>query len=609
MARKALGALKDSTMVGIAKVNSEYKKLDVAILKATNHVELLPKEKHVRTLFNAVSSNRPRADVCYCLHTLSKRLTKTRTWQVALKTLIVIHRAMREVDVSFLQELVNYTAHRGHLLNLTHFKDDTSTNAWDYSTWIRSYALYLEEYLECFCIMRYDFQRERKRIKELNTPTLIETIPALQQLLSRLLDCQPVGAAQYNFLIQHALSIVAAESASLYVAIADGMLNLVDKFFEMQRHDAVRALEIYRRAGDQAVKLSEFFEICRNLDFGRGQKYVKIEKPPESFITAMEEYLMDAPKPLMITWRPDDDDRSTKVIAVPESKPAGADQEQETEIQTKEESNTETPAPPLIPDLLSFDEPSQESAALEDNNALALVISTPEELSNSLSSSEQSSEPTGWELELVTASTSNQGPSTDNKLIQGGVLDRSKLDNLYDTALARQNINDPYNRDVSSNPFEVADNSQDAFYSSSNSGTSDAQKAAMAQYHDYMVLMQQQMANMSQSQEPFMGQQQISGIPGQHEALMQQQMAAIVSLQQQNAVITQQQNAGKNQQQETQMQEKIADVPQQLEGPALVKNDTNPFGNPFTDQDVTTYNPSQDHSHVSQNQNSQASLI
>lgn len=148
-------------------------------------------------LFNAVSSNRPRADVCYCLHTLSKRLTKTRTWQVwsnytmlfvsftllqcieyflpmavsftilvfivlrrriscrsyackyfevqssyvlfywqalilcfqvALKALIVIHRAMREVDVSFLQELVNYTAHRDHLLNLTHFKDDTSTN-------------------------------------------------------------------------------------------------------------------------------------------------------------------------------------------------------------------------------------------------------------------------------------------------------------------------------------------------------------------------------------------------------------------------------------------------------------------------------------------------
>ncbi|KAM3383529.1 putative clathrin assembly protein [Capsicum galapagoense] len=605
MARKAFGALKDSTMVGMAKVNSEYKKLNVAILKATNHVEVLPKEKHVRTLFNAIAGNRPRADVCYCLHTLSKRLAKTHTWQVALKALIVIHRAMREVDVSFLHELVNYSAHRGHLLNLTHFKDDSSANAWDYSTWIRLYALYLEEYLECYSLVRYDFQRERKRMKEVNTPTLIQTIPCLQKLLSRLLDCQPMGAAQYNFLIQHALSIVAAESASLYVAIADGMLNLVDKFFHMQRHDAVRALEIYRRTGDQAVKLSEFFEICRNLDFGRGQKYVKIEKPPDSFISAMEEYLTDAPKPLMITWKPDDDDSNTKVIAVPGSK-IETDQEQETEVQTKEESNAETPPPPLIPDLLSFDEPSEDqSVAPEDNNALALVISTPDELSNCLSSSDQSSQPTGWELELVTASSSNQVASTDTKLIQGGVLDRSKLDNLYETALARQNIvNDPYNREVSSNPFEVADNSQDAFYSSTNSGTNDAQMAAMAHYHDYGVFMQQQVADMShQSQEQFMG---------QHEALMMPQQMAIASLQQQTAAMTQH-NAGEIQGPEAQIQENIADVTQQqqLEGPpTLVNSGPNPFGNPFTDQDLTTYsNPSQDQSHVSQNQTSQSSLI
>ncbi|CAN4094675.1 unnamed protein product [Withania somnifera] len=586
MAKKAFDALKDSTMVGMAKVNSEYKKLDVAILKATNHDEVLPKEKHVRTLFIAISGNRPRADVCYCLQSLSKRLIKTHTWQVALKTLIVIHRAMREVDVSFLQELINYSAYRCRLLNLSHFKDDTSANAWDYSTWIRSYSLYLEEYLECYCLVKYDFQRERKRMKELNTPTLIETIPCLQKLLSRLLGCQPVGAAQYNFLIQHALSIVAAESASLYVAIAGGMLNLVDKFFEMQRPDAVRALEIYRRAGDQAVKLSEFFEICRKLNFGRGHKFVKIEKPPESFILAMEEYLTDAPKALTLTWKPDNDDSNTKVIAVPGPK-LETDQEQDTEVQTKE-SNAETPAPPLIPDLLSFDEPSEDQlVAPEDNNALALVISTPDELSNSLSSADQSSQPTGWELELVTAPSSNQG--TDNKLRYRGVLDRSKLDNLYETALARQD-NDPFSREVSSNPFEVVHNSQDAFYSSTNSGTNGAQMAAMAHYHEYGVFMQQQVANMAQSQEQFIG---------QHEALMMQQQMAIASLQQQTAAMTQL-NAGESQQQEAQIRK-------QLEGPpTLVNNDKNPFGNPFIDQDFID-NPSPNQSNAFQNQNSHSS--
>lgn len=408
-----------------------------------------------------------------------------------------------------------------------------------------------------------------------------------------------MGAAQYNFLIQHALSIVAAESASLYVTIADGMLHLVDKFFEMQRHDAVRALEIYRKAGDQAVKLSEFFEVCRNLDFGRGQKYVKIEKPPESFILAMEEYLADAPKPLTLTWKPDDDDDiNTNVIVVPESKQE-TDQEQETEVQTKEESNVETPAtPPLIPDLLSFDEPNEDqSVASEDNNALALVIRTPDELSD------QSNQPSDWELELITASSSNQGAFTNDKLIQGGVLDRSKLDSLYETALTRHNIvNDPYNREVSSNPFEVADNSQDAFYSSTNSGTNGAQMVAMAHCHDYGIFMQQQIANLSQLQEQFIG---------KHEALMMQQQMDVVSPHPQTTATTQH-NAGKIQEQEAQIQENIVDVPQQqLEGPpALVNNDTNPFGNPFTGQDFTTCNnPSQDQSHVSQNQNSQSSLI
>lgn len=83
--RKALGTLKDSTKVGLAKVNSEYKVLslslsrsapvlspsypynfffipsyplkdvDVAIVKATNHDEKIAKEKHIRSEFLVTS--------------------------------------------------------------------------------------------------------------------------------------------------------------------------------------------------------------------------------------------------------------------------------------------------------------------------------------------------------------------------------------------------------------------------------------------------------------------------------------------------------------------------------------------------------------------------
>lgn len=80
--RKALGALKDTTTVSLAKVNSDYKDLDIAIVKATNHVERPAKEKHIRIIFAATSAARPRADVAYCIHALARRLAKTHNWAV-----------------------------------------------------------------------------------------------------------------------------------------------------------------------------------------------------------------------------------------------------------------------------------------------------------------------------------------------------------------------------------------------------------------------------------------------------------------------------------------------------------------------------------------------
>ncbi|KAF8733037.1 hypothetical protein HU200_015395 [Digitaria exilis] len=494
--RKYLGALKDTTTVSLAKVNSDYKDLDIAIVKATNHVERPSKEKYIREIFFSISAARPRADVAYCIHALARRLSKTRNWAVALKTLIVIHRALREVDPTFREELINYGRSRSHMLNMAYFKDDSSAEAWDYSAWVRIYALYLEERLECFRVLKYDVETDPPRTRDLDTVALLDHLPPLQQLLFRLLACQPQGASSYNVIIQHALSMVALESVKIYTAISDGTINLVDKFFEMQRNDAVRALDIYKRATNQSERLSEFYEVCKTIHVGRGEKFLKIEQPPASFLQTMEEYVRDAPTMakekavLAIKYKKEPEEEEK-----PASPPPAPEPEPEQEPVPEPEPVIEEP-PPAEPDFLGLNEPSPAATAIEEQNALALAIVPIDDVPKAAPTFENGV--TGWELALVTAPSSNETAVTSTKKLAGG-LDLLTLDSLYDDANRR--ASQPA---ASYNPWDatpaapmlqtMAPAMQDPFYASGGYAAPHAvQMAAMTQQQQAFMLQQQMM--------------------------------------------------------------------------------------------------------------------
>ncbi|KAL2645400.1 hypothetical protein R1flu_012987 [Riccia fluitans] len=515
--RKALGALKDSTKVGLAKVNSDYKDLDIAVVKATNHVECPPKEKHVRTIFAATSAARARADVAYCIHALARRIAKTHNWTVALKCMMVIHRTLREGDPTFREELIQYSRSRGHILNLSNFKDDSSPNAWDYSAWVRTYAHFLEERLECFRILKYDVESEKSsghsKTRELDTPELLEHLPALQQLLYRLMGCQPEGAAVSNYCIQAALGLVLKESFKLYRAINDGIINLVDKFFEMQRHDAIKALDIYKKAGQQAERLSEFYEVCKSLELARSFQFPTLEQPPQSFLSTMEQYVKDAPRvsnvPKEIEYY---DERGGARLRIGPS--TSSPPEYKDEPESQDASPRAAPAPPpeeeapppaappqMETDLLGLGDMLPNASQLEDQNALALAIVPQSSTSNGNTHDANGgidlhSGATGWELALVTTPTAGNGTTTasdPNQKLAGG-LDKLLLDSLYDDALTRRqsSYGQPPNSYNSvpvgaSNPFDTGMAPQDPFMASR--GVAPPPNVQMA----HMNMMQQQM--------------------------------------------------------------------------------------------------------------------
>ncbi|XP_066306814.1 putative clathrin assembly protein At2g01600 [Miscanthus floridulus] len=475
--RKAYGALKDTTTLSLANLNSDFKDLDVAIVRATNHVESPPKERHLRKIVAATSIARPRADVAYCIHALARRLAKTRNWIVALKTLVVIHRLLREGDPAFCEEFLTFTQ-RVRILQLSNFKDDSSPVAWDYSSWVRTYGLFLEEKLECFRVLKYDIEAERlskqgqgpekghSRTRELNSQDLLEQLPALQQLLYRLIGCRAEGAANKNYLVQYALAQVLKESFKIYCAINDGIINLVDKFFEMPKHEALKALDIYRRAGQQAGNLSDFYESCRGLELARNFQFPTLREPPQTFLSTMEEYVKEAPRMmpvieplelpqrLLLTYKPEEEEEVREPVPIVEEK-----------LQVVEEpapvpsSQIASPPKPEIADtgdLLGLGDSTPTVPAIEESNALALAI-LPTGVDNSTTTTQQDRgfDPTGWELALVTTSSNMTPLSMESNL--GGGFDKITLDSLYDDGTYRQMQQQQLYGSAPPNPFMASD--------------------------------------------------------------------------------------------------------------------------------------------------------
>ncbi|GAU49085.1 hypothetical protein TSUD_137700 [Trifolium subterraneum] len=373
--------------------------------------------------------------------------------EVVLKTLIIFHRAMRELDTSVWEELINYSTRRGYLIDLSHFHDTSIPNALDYSCWIRNYGLYLGERLRCFVIVHHDVAAYTSKYSQrLDTKELLEQLPALQNLLFRLLDSKPGGASAYNRLIQYALSIIASESVKIYVAITVRVVELLEKFFEMNRDDAISALKIYKKSGSQAERLSEFFETCRGLDFGRGQKFINIKQPPASFITTMEEYIKDAPNTLMIEYNANGEDEGGagsnedaacvegNLVSVDESDPSSE----------KNEATAPTQAADLMGlyDLLT-------GASEFDENPLALAIVPAVKSSNSSIDENETSPIPDWEVALFTDEerSPDQIIVAENK--EGDELDMSKLEGIYNEANGGAQHDGGYQiGQVNSNPFD-----------------------------------------------------------------------------------------------------------------------------------------------------------
>ncbi|XP_068443506.1 phosphatidylinositol-binding clathrin assembly protein isoform X6 [Clinocottus analis] len=244
-----------------------------AVCKATTHEVSGPKKKHLDYLIHC--TNEMNVSIPQLADTLFER-TANSSWVVVFKSLITTHHLMMYGN----ERLIQYLASRNTLFNLNNFLDKGALQGYDMSTFIRRYSRYLNEKAMSYRLVAVDFTKMKRGIdgvmRTMNTEKLIKTLPIIQNQLDALLDFQANPNELTNGVINSAFMLLFKDSIRLFAAYNEGVINLLEKYFDMKKTQCKDALDIYKKFLCRMTKLSEF---------------LKVAEAPSSLLEALEQHL------------------------------------------------------------------------------------------------------------------------------------------------------------------------------------------------------------------------------------------------------------------------------------------------------------------------------
>jgi ANTH domain len=400
-----------------------------------------------------------------------------------------------------------YATRRGtRLLNLSDFRDEAHSASWEQSTFVRTYSLFLDQRLE---FLQYDaktsthsnsgsHQRSPKDrwddnysdpyttdpynrspndeqrggstsngirpmtpVRDMKPEKLIGRMHQLQQLLDRFLACRPTGAAKHNRLILISLYPIIKDSFQIYADICEVLAALLDRFFDMDYQDCVKAFEAHVSVAKQIDELIAFYGWCKDVGVARSSEYPEVQRITDKLLESLEEFVRDRakraksppkeskPEPPKLEEPQEPDMNSIKALPAPESKPEPV--KVETEVKNPTPAPQPAPAAPVEqPALVDLREDN--NTADEQGNKLALALfsgppastkgeweafpSDKDEVTSAWQTPAAEPGKADWELALVeTASNLSK-----QKASLGGRLDPLLLNGMYDQGIVRQHV-------------------------------------------------------------------------------------------------------------------------------------------------------------------------
>ncbi|XP_052529460.1 phosphatidylinositol-binding clathrin assembly protein-like isoform X6 [Tympanuchus pallidicinctus] len=260
-----------------------------AVCKATTHEVMGPKKKHLDYLIQC--TNEMNVNIPQLADTLFER-TANSSWVVVFKALITTHHLMMYGNERFIQ----YLASRNTLFNLNNYLDKSAMQGYDMSTFIRRYSRYLNEKALSYRLVAVDFTKMKRGIdgvmRTMNAEKLLKTLPIIQNQHDALLDFDANPNELTNGVINAAFMLLFKDSIRLFAAYNEGIINLLEKYFDMKKNQCKEGLDMYKKFLSRMTKLSEFLKVAEQVGIDQGDiPDLTQVSAPSSLLEALEQHL------------------------------------------------------------------------------------------------------------------------------------------------------------------------------------------------------------------------------------------------------------------------------------------------------------------------------
>ncbi|XP_040196020.1 phosphatidylinositol-binding clathrin assembly protein isoform X7 [Rana temporaria] len=257
------------------------------VCKATTHEVMGPKKKHLDYLIQC--TNEMNVNIPQLADTLFERTTNS-SWVVVFKSLITTHHLMVYGNERFIQ----YLASRNTLFNLSNFLDKSGLQGYDMSTFIRRYSRYLNEKAVSYRQVAFDFTKVKRGadgvMRTMNTEKLLKTMPIIQNQMDALLDFNVNANELTNGVINAAFMLLFKDAIRLFAAYNEGIINLLEKYFDMKKNQCKDGLDIYKKFLTRMTRISEFLKVAEQVGIDRGD-IPDLSQAPSSLLDALEQHL------------------------------------------------------------------------------------------------------------------------------------------------------------------------------------------------------------------------------------------------------------------------------------------------------------------------------